>query len=192
MYNNPNLIHGIGNPILVLYNDIGTGGVSPVIDPTLGALKLQLPYSTIENLKFTPKQVQSITAAEGKIKTYRFGYRLSCSFLAGELEKNDFRRFIEIYNRSGDINRSYELRFYAHGYNEAATTAAAREATTPDSIYYRVTFPDDLDFDYVVKFAYKHKVAIGLVGSERLETVPYIWIDSDATEDGSGVLVLDG
>lgn len=193
MYNNDNLIHGIGYPELTMYHSVGTGGVGVVLDPILGQLRLKLPYTTTENLVFSPEEVQYTTAAEGKIKKYRYGYRLSLDWLLGELEKNEYRKLIKMYNLDGDINRNYEMRLIIHSLNYAAAAETeARTATTPDSIFWRVTFAGNFNFQYVSKLIYKHSGQFGLVGSERIEEIPYIWIDSDVSEDDLGTLVLTG
>ena len=193
MYNNANLIHGIGNPELRMYNGDGTGGVSPVIDPTLGELKLLLPYSTVDNIVFTPEETQDITADEGKIKKYRYGYRLSLDWTAGEIDKLEYRKLIKMYNLDGDINRNYEMRIVIHGQNNAAETEEARIATTPDSIFFRVTFAGNFNFQYVAKLIYKHSGQFGLIGSERIEEIHNLWIDGDiATSGGTTPIILEG
>jgi hypothetical protein len=130
--------------------------------------------------------------ATGNIRKYRRGYILALNFNIGELDRLDMRKLIKMYNLDADVNRSYEMRLVIHDRNWQATTEEAQLATTGDSIFFRVSFSGNYAFQYVAKFVYKHSGQFNIIGSEMIDEIPYIWVDSD-TElvDGVTTLVSD-
>ena len=173
-YNNDRLIHGIGYPLLTMYSIGVGGGVVGVVDPTYGALQIPFPIGCVKNIRFTPEDVQNVTAGSGQIKTERYGQRFACDMDITALDKELFQKLLAMYNMNNDINNGYEMRLWAYSYNYAGVDLMA---TDPDTIFWRVSFSGDFPFTYAGgTLTYKHGTQLGLIGSERIEKIPENWM----------------
>jgi RNA recognition motif-containing protein len=188
-FNNINLIHGIGNPVLQLFSASDGIGVVPYEDEDYGLLKIEFPNWVVTGIKFNPESVIN-NLALGSFREKRYGIRFSCGLDIREISKLNFQKLLSMWNLGDEIGTNYELRLYVHNYNFAAESESARVASEPDNIFFRVRFSDnEFIFNYLSdNLQTKHATILNLIGAERLVKIPERWYAEDGETD-SGIII---
>jgi hypothetical protein len=171
-YYNANLIHGSGKPRLVLENTTPSGGFgTPVRDDVYGALDIEFEHWANISFAFRGEDVVNRNISAGGTRTYSFGDVIFGSIEFPRVSRDEFQKFLAIWNRRTSIGKTMNLRLWLHHRNHGALTD-----TEVDTQTFLITISGNFPFQYPRNKMWFHRLIFNFEGAEFLDEISAAWL----------------